>query len=80
MEFATDNIAARVLLTLATLGYSLLPALADFNKTHATNPLWTPHDPYADIGIRRIMPRSGLCRMASAGGRIARHWPCSCSA
>src|SRR6266567_8389334 len=43
MEFATDNIAARVLLTLATLGYSLVPALADFNKTHATNPLWTPH-------------------------------------
>ena len=27
-----------------------------------------------------IMPRSGLCRMASAGGRIARHWPCGCSA
>src|SRR6266404_4727634 len=43
MEFATDNIAARALLTLATLGYGLAPALADFNKTHATNPLWTPH-------------------------------------
>jgi hypothetical protein len=32
-----------VLLTLNTLGYSLGPALAHFNKTHATNPLWTPH-------------------------------------
>ena len=27
-----------------------------------------------------IMPRSGLCRMASAGGQIARHRPCGCSA
>ena len=43
MEFATDNLIARMLLTLVTLGYSLVPVLADFNKTHATNPLWTPH-------------------------------------
>jgi uncharacterized protein DUF6640 len=43
MEFATDNMIARILLTLNTLGYSLGPAIADFNKTHATNPLWTPH-------------------------------------
>jgi hypothetical protein len=43
MELATDNIVARLLLTLVTLGYSLGPALADFNATHATNPLWTPH-------------------------------------
>ena len=34
---------AQVLVTLATLGYSAIPMLADFNKTHATNPLWTPH-------------------------------------
>src|ERR1044072_3539406 len=43
MEFATDNLIARALLTLNTLGYSLVPALADFNKTQAKNPLWTPH-------------------------------------
>jgi hypothetical protein len=43
MEFATDNLIARALLTLTTLGYSLVPVLADFNKTHATNPRWTPH-------------------------------------
>jgi hypothetical protein len=36
-------LSAKILLTLVTLGYSLIPALADFNKTHATNPLWTPH-------------------------------------
>jgi hypothetical protein len=43
MELATDNLIARILLTLATLGYSLGPAIADFNATHATNPAWTPH-------------------------------------
>ena len=34
---------ARILLTLVTLGYGLATVLADFNKTHATNPQWTPH-------------------------------------
>ncbi len=37
------NLVARVLLTLVTLGYGLATVLADFNKTHATNPQWTPH-------------------------------------
>jgi hypothetical protein len=36
----------KILLTLATLGYSLIPVLADFNRTHATNPLWTGHARY----------------------------------
>jgi len=36
-------LSAQILLTLVSLGYSLIPALADFNNTHATNPLWTPH-------------------------------------
>jgi hypothetical protein len=36
-------LSAKILLTIVTLGYSLIPVLADFNKTHATNPLWTPH-------------------------------------
>jgi hypothetical protein len=34
---------ARILLTLAALGYGLATIKADFNKTHATNPAWTPH-------------------------------------
>lgn len=37
------NVIARVLLTVVTLGFSALPMYADFNKTHATNPLWTGH-------------------------------------
>ena len=43
MDFASDNLIVRVLLTINTIGYSAIPVLADFNKTHATNPLWTPH-------------------------------------
>jgi hypothetical protein len=35
--------AARILLTLTVLGYSLGTLKADFNKTHATNPAWTGH-------------------------------------
>jgi hypothetical protein len=34
---------ARILLTLSVLGYALVTIKADFNKTHATNPSWTPH-------------------------------------
>ncbi len=37
------SLLARILLTLATLGYGFATILADFNKTHATNPKWTPH-------------------------------------
>jgi len=34
---------ARILFTLTVLGYGLGTIRADFNKTHATNPAWTPH-------------------------------------
>jgi hypothetical protein len=40
---------ARLLLSLVTLGYGLVTVKADFNKTHATNPLWTGHARFAAI-------------------------------
>lgn len=44
MEIAYDTqLAPRILLSVATLGYGLVTIKADFNSTHATNPLWTPH-------------------------------------
>ncbi len=43
MNFYEDNGLARILLTIVTIGFSIVPIGADFNKTHATNPLWTPH-------------------------------------
>ena len=36
-------LAAQILLTIATLGYSLIPTYMDFNSSHATNPSWTGH-------------------------------------
>ncbi|MGH6738185.1 MAG: DUF6640 family protein, partial [Bradyrhizobium sp.] len=37
------TLLARALLTVVTIGYGFLTILADFNKTHATNPKWTGH-------------------------------------
>lgn len=36
-------LVARILLTLVTAGWSFATVIADFNKTHATNPAWTGH-------------------------------------
>jgi hypothetical protein len=44
MELAYDSyLIPRILLSLATVGYGFVTIKADFNATHATNPLWTPH-------------------------------------
>ena len=37
------NLTASILITLVALATGLGPMRADFNSTHATNPLWTPH-------------------------------------
>jgi hypothetical protein len=34
---------ARILFTVVTAGWAVATVIADFNKTHATNPKWTPH-------------------------------------
>lgn len=39
-------LAAQILLTIATLGYSAIPTLVDLGVTHATNPSWTGHARY----------------------------------
>ncbi len=38
-----QNLLSRILMTITALGLAIGPAVADFNKTHATNPLWPPH-------------------------------------
>ncbi len=44
MTVVFDHILlARILFTVATLGWGAVTVLADFNNTHATNPKWTPH-------------------------------------
>jgi hypothetical protein len=37
------NLTANILITLVALATGLAPMKADFNATHATNPLWPPH-------------------------------------
>lgn len=44
MRIAFDHLLlARILFTVTTAGYAFATIIADFNKTHATNPKWTPH-------------------------------------
>ena len=44
MKIAFDHLLlARILFTLTIAGWALGTVIADFNKTHATNPKWTPH-------------------------------------
>lgn len=38
-----NTLTLQILLTITTLGYSLIPAIFDSNDTHMTNPLWVPH-------------------------------------
>jgi len=37
------ELIAKILITLVAVATAIGPMFADFNKTHATNPLWTPH-------------------------------------
>jgi hypothetical protein len=37
------ELIAKILVTLVAVATAIGPMFADFNKTHATNPLWTPH-------------------------------------
>jgi hypothetical protein len=41
MDPTNVSLVAQILLTLATIGYGFATMKADFNATHATNPLWT---------------------------------------
>ena len=44
MRIAFDHfLLARVLFMLTTAGWAVATVIADFNKTHATNPKWTGH-------------------------------------
>ena len=37
------DLAAKILITLVAVMTGVGPMRADFNRTHATNPLWPPH-------------------------------------
>ena len=37
------GLASRIIFSVVTLATAIGPMVADFNRTHATNPLWTRH-------------------------------------
>lgn len=39
-------LTTKILLTIATLGYSTIPTFFDWNSSHAANPTWTGHARY----------------------------------
>lgn len=57
-------IAAKILLTIATLGYGVGTVIADLNKTHASNPLWTPHARFHVVW--QVLSYNGISLLALA--------------
>ena len=39
----SSTLVPRILFTVMAVAIAIGPMVADFNRTHATNPLWTPH-------------------------------------
>lgn len=70
-------LAAQILLTIATLGYSAIPTLVDLGATHATNPSWTGHARYHvvwQVASLVIMALLGLYLTWTATGPGIRLW------
>ena len=70
-------LAAQLLLTIATLGYSAIPTLVDLGATHATNPSWTGHARYHvvwQVVSLVIMAGLGLFLTWTATGPGLRLW------
>jgi hypothetical protein len=56
----TMHLTGKILLTLATLMYSLVPPVVDLNRTHATNPLWVSHARFHVVWQTMIMLGIGI--------------------
>jgi hypothetical protein len=60
MELLYDeNLLPRILMTVTAIALAVGPAIADFNKTHATNPLWPPHARFHVVW--QVITNSSLC-------------------
>ena len=55
---------AKILLSFVAVLQCIGPIRADFNQTHATNPLWTPHARFHVVW--QVLSQSGISLMALA--------------
>lgn len=59
METSFDTLLVpRLLFTVVAIMIAVGPIFADFNKTHATNPLWTPHARFHVVW--QVLSQSGV--------------------
>ena len=54
--------ASRILLTVATAIYGVLPLLADLSETHVLHPAWTPHARFHTVWL--LATNSSLAALA----------------
>lgn len=57
--FYDQNLIPRLLLTLIAIALCIGPMKADFNKTHATNPLWPGHARFHVVW--QVLTNSAMC-------------------
>lgn len=82
-----QRLVGRLLMTVATLMYSLVPVVVDFTETHVFHPDWTPHARFHMVWLLGLLcgvaPIFGidanvlsftLCAvLLLSGSRLARH-------
>ena len=63
MDSAFDqNLVSRVIITLMAVAIAVGPMFADFNRTHATNPLWPPHARFHVVW--QVLTQAGISLVA----------------
>ncbi len=70
-------ITVKILLTLLTLAYSVIPTKYDLSDTHATNPSWTPHARWHvvwQVASYDFIALIALYLIWSAGDNTAQLW------
>ena len=61
MEIVQVDFIARILFSVIALAIAIGPMIADFNRTHATNPLWTPHARFHVVW--QVLSQAGVSMM-----------------